>query len=100
MKRIEIPFNEWSKERLNNLSKKATSRNKKYGEVGDWFRVDDIDYELDLVIKLPLWFVANELYISEGADAPEEFVYVWKDINPMKGYVPNQMVWYHHFKEL
>lgn len=99
MKRIEIPFNDWSRERLSNMEKYATSRNKKYGEVGDWFIVDDIDYTLDIVIQLPLWFVAKELFISEGADAPEEFVEVWKRIHPRKGYVPNQIVWYHHFKE-
>jgi len=98
MMRIEIPFNEWSRERLYHGQKTATSRNKKYGVTGDSFRIDDIDYELDIVMELPLWFVTSELFISEGADTPEEFIDVWKQTHPSKGYVPEQKVWYHHFK--
>ena len=97
--KIEIPFNDWSRERLDRQWKKATSRTKKYGEVGDWFRVDDVDYELELVIKIPLWFVAEDLYQSEGAESKEEFIDVWKSIHPKKGFKPFDMVWYHHFKE-
>ncbi len=82
------------------MTKHATSRTKKYGNVGDWFRVDDIDYALDLVTELPLWFITKELFLSEGADAPQEFVEAWKRIHYKKGYVPEQTVWYHHFKEL
>ena len=98
--RIEIPFNDWSKERLLHQTKKATSRTKKYGDIGDWFRVDDFDYEIELVIKVPLWFVAEDLFRSEGAESSEEFIEVWKSIHKRKGYRPFDMVWYHHFKEL
>ena len=37
--KINIPFNRWSMERLYDGRKCATSRNKKYGVVGDWFEV-------------------------------------------------------------
>jgi len=100
MKKIKIPFNEWSKKRLLNQSKKATSRNKKYGDVGDVFTVDGFIYELELVIKVPLWFVSEDLYKSEGAKSSEEFINVWEDIHPRKGFRPFDKVWYHHFKEI
>ncbi len=46
--KITIPFNDWSKERLRGQLKKATSRYKKYGDVGDTFIVQGYSYELDL----------------------------------------------------
>lgn len=97
-KKIEIPFNKWSEERLNLFAKTATSRNKKYGEVGDTFEVNGTTYELDLVIKLPLWFVSEDLYDSEGALNFLEFEDIWKKIHPKKGFIPEQEVWYHHFR--
>ena len=99
-KEIKIPFNEWSEERLENQSKKATSRYKKYGDVGDVFNVNGYFYELELVIKVPLWFVAEDLWSSEGAKSSDEFIRVWKEIHKRKGYKPFDMVWYHHFKEI
>ena len=97
---IEIPFNDWSKKRLINQTKKATSRTKKYGEVGDTFIVDGLVYTLELIIKVPLWFVAEDLYRSEGANSVDDFVSIWKEIHPRKGYRPFDEVWYHHFKEI
>lgn len=106
MTEIKIPFNDWSKEKLRSQNKKATSRNSKYGKVGDTFKVilfeNDIytKYELELILRLPLWFVAEELYRSEGAISKEEFISVWQSIHPRKGYRPFDLVWYHHFKEI
>ena len=97
--KIVIPFNDWSKQRLYNLTKKATSRNKKYGNIGDTFLVNNVDYELDLILKLPLWFVAEYLYISEGASSKEDFIKVWEDIHLIRGFRPFDLVWYHHFRQ-
>ena len=96
---IEIPFNDWSKERIQKQIKKATSRYKKYGDVGDTFIVDGFEYELELVIKVPLWFVKEDLYRSEGAESGSEFQVIWTEIHPKKGFRPFDLVWYHHFKD-
>ena len=96
---MEIPMNDWSKRRLFNQTKKATSRYKKYGEVGDTFTVGGFRYELELVIKVPLWFVVEDLYLSEGACSSDELREVWIGIHPNRGYRPFDLVWYHHFKE-
>lgn len=97
---IIIPFNFWSRMRLTNQFKRATSRYTKYGNVGDTFSVDGFKYELELILKLPLWFVVEELYLSEGAKSSDELEEVWKEIHPKKGFRPFDEVWYHHFKEV
>lgn len=96
---IVIPFNKWSKSRLNDRIKCATSRNKAYGYPGDFFIVDEIKYRLTLVVKLPLWFIAHELFETEGCKKPDEFKEVWKEIHPKKGWIDEQDVWYHYFVE-
>jgi hypothetical protein len=97
---IEIPFNDWSKERLNLMVKRATSRNKKYGNVGDTFKVGDSKYQIELIVKLPLWFIQEELYESEGCFHNMEFEDIWVQIHPRAGWTPNKEVWYHKFKEI
>ena len=105
-KKIEIPFNEWSKERLYDERKTGTTRNKKYGEVGDWFEVifpdkdESRKYQLIEVTKTKLISVRDFAFEAEGCNNEEEFEKVWKQIHPKKGFVPNQQVWYHGFREL
>jgi hypothetical protein len=101
---IEIPFNGWSKERLEAEEKNATSRNKKYGEIGDMFDVDFDDftsktYILDAVFPLKLKFVGECLYSLEGAESPEEFKQIWCDIHKKIGWTPDKVVWVHLFHE-
>ena len=100
MVEIKIPFNDWSEKRIDNNTKNATSRYKKYGELGDKFVYNGYWYELELVIKVPLWFVSEDLYRSEGAKSSDEFIRIWKDIHYRKGFRPFDMVWYHHFKQI
>jgi len=104
--RIEIPFNKWSLERLYDESKCATSRNKKYGNIGDWFEVifkdkdESRKYQLIEVTKTKLKSVRDFGWQDEGCNSPEEFVKVWKKIHPRKGWIDNQYVWFHKFREL
>jgi len=97
---ISIPFNDWSKARLAAHCKRATSRYKKYGNVGDEFIVDGYKYQIELVIKLPLWLISEELYKSEGCVSKKEFIDVWEQIHKRRGLRPFDEVWYHHFKQI
>ena len=97
--RIKIPFNLWSEDRLFRKMKKATSRYKKYGVVGDTFIVNGQCYYVNLVVKLPLWFIRNYLYESEGCLTPEEFENIWIEIHKKRGMRLKDEVWYHHFTE-
>ena len=96
-KEISIPFNKWSKNRLL-YTKFSTCRNRKYGDVGDFFYVNNIKYKLDLVIQLPIWFIANELWFSEGAICKKEFNDIINKIYKNKVFNKNTLLWYHHFK--
>ena len=98
--KIEIPFNEWSKDKLDKFIKNATSRNKQYGEKGDTFDYDGVRYEIVFVAKLPLWFIAKYLFKSEGAESDVEFIEVWIGIHPRARWTPNKEVFYHYFKPI
>ena len=98
--KIRIPFNEWSKRRLMQVRKTATSRNKVYGEPGDFFEEVENKYVLMMVKKLPLWFIADALFASEGCESPDEFRNVWCEIHPRKGWDGKQEVFYHYFKRV
>ena len=97
--RIKIPFNLWSQDKLLHELKKATSRYKKYGSVDDTFIMQGKCYYVNLVVKLPLWFIRNYLYESEGCKTPEEFENIWIGIHPNRGFRLGDEVWYHHFTE-
>ena len=102
--KIEIPFNKWSLERLYDERKCATTRNKKYGVVGDWFEVvfkdrdESRKYQLIEVTKTKLRSVRDFAWQDEGASCPEEFEKVWIEIHPRKGFELDKEVWYHHFR--
>ena len=103
MHEIEIPFNDWSIERLSTGVKRATSRTKKYAEQGDIFSVKLLHgsvawYQIKFVIKVPLWFVKQYLYKTEGCTSRKEFREIWTQIHPRRGWKPNAFIWYHYFQ--
>jgi len=99
---IEIPFNDWSKQRLKAGVKLATTRSKKYGVIGDTFKVEHrgnvYNFELMAVHKTQLYIVTRDFYYLEGASSEHEFVNVWKDIHKKAGYQPYKEVYIHFFK--
>ena len=95
--KVDIPFNDWSKERLLAGRKFATSRNKKYGCVGDFFEAFGWRWKITSVKKIPLKIVSCYLYEIEGSDTPMEFISIWDEIHPIKKYDPEHMVWVHFF---
>lgn len=101
---INIPFNDWSISKLG-LWKVATSRSKAYGKKGDTFGVQKhgtmLWFELLDVVKLPLWYIIEYLYVAEGADDAEELKRVWKEIHPSFDYEKDREkeYWVHFFKE-
>lgn len=107
---IKIPFNDWSKVRLNINRKNATSRNKRYGNVGDTFTVKVSDseihssnfkqYELTHVERVTLAFVRDHFYWQEGCHVADMFVDIWNEIHPKKKFVDEHKVWLHYFKKV
>jgi len=100
MTQIGIPFNKWSLERLLNGSKSATSRNKKYGKVGDVFIIRGKIFKLTNIEKKKLIIIAMSYYPQEGAETSDEFIGIWRKIHPRAGWTPNKRVWFHQFAEV
>lgn len=96
----QVPFNDWSRERLAAGDKTATTRTSRYGRPGDRFEVEGSIYELTHVLKLPLVIVAEHFYEQEGCEESAEFVEIWEDIHPRKGFEPDWEVWLHLFREV
>jgi hypothetical protein len=97
---IQIPFNTWSAENISFWGKRATSRRKQYGEVGDTFFVLDKEYKIDLIARLPLWFIDKELYESEGCLTPAAFKRIWRAIHGLEEWNGEEIVYYHHFRKV
>ncbi len=97
---IEIPFNEWSTERLLSGNKTATSRNKKYGRPGDVFHVMGASFEIDSIEYLKLMNVAYMHYKEEGATGSQEFIKVWGDLHPKVRFIPSHKVYFHKFRRI
>ena len=95
---VTIPFQEDFKDRMLEGKKNATTRTKRYGEVGDTFSAFDATFEIIQVWRIPLGLVANALSKAEGFQSPEDFIQCWKRLHPRKGYMQEQKVYTHIFK--
>ncbi len=96
---IQIPFNTIMKKAILENRKICTSRNKKYGVVGDYFLLGDNMYFLTAVTKCTLEEVATDFYKDEGFESKEEFIALWKKLHPLVGYVPKKKVFTHWFRK-
>ena len=84
-----LPFNKWSQERIAQGRKTCTTRTKKYN-----------DPRVTSIIKCKLGYVKDRFWHAEGADSPEEFEQVWRDIHKQWGakegvFKPDQIVYVH-----
>lgn len=100
MREIYIPFNPWSKDKLDTDEKICTTRTKRYGYPGDYFYVKGVKYVLVEIRHISLNTVANDFYKEEGCESSGEFVQVWNDIHPFKGFVSEQIVYLHIFRKV
>ena len=81
----KLPFNSWSKEKIEEGRKRCTSRTKQY--------VDDP--RVDWIMPMALKYIKKYLYKLEGADSPEE---LQKEINQIFGKeVDEDRQFYVHF---
>lgn len=98
--KIIIPFNQWSRTKLMLKRKTATTRTKRYGDIGDTFNEMGITYEIEYIIRCKLSFVTEYYYEKEGCGSRDEFKEIWRAIHRNKGYIPDWPVWLHCFKEI
>lgn len=95
----KFPFSpEFEKSMLKGIKTK-TSRNKKYGEIGDTFTAFGNKFTIVNIEKEKLEKVANEYCVEEGFMKPEEFIEKWNKLHPIKKWDPEQIVFVHSFEK-
>lgn len=94
--KIRLPFKYRFKKPLHDDVKIWTARNKIYGTIGDTFDAFGKTFIIDLIFKMKLDDVADH-YVEEGCSSRKEFIKVWKQIHPRKGFIPEHKVYVHAF---
>jgi len=97
---VKIPFLTFFQSSMVLGQKTCTSRNKKYGDMGDRFWAFGCYFELTHVEKRTLSYVKIFLWRDEGCKSPSEFKDIWEKLHPKIGFKGEHRVWVHHFKLL
>lgn len=84
-------------ERIASGQKICTTRSKRYGNPGDCFYAGKSRHELKEIIQFPLWFVRDFLWHPEGAQSPQEFTKIWREIHPREGLKEDKIGYTHFF---
>lgn len=101
MVEVKIPFRQEFRDVMLSGEKTMTSRTKRYGNMGDTFKIFGVTFQLTKQPwKMYLGVVAYLFYTKEGLDSEDEFIAVWNEIHPRKGFDPEQQVWAHTFKRI
>jgi len=97
--KVRIPFLARFREPLLSGQKIWTSRSRWYGNIGDTFPAFGETFIILDRTKMPLDNVANH-FVEEGCESREDFIKLWKQIHPYRGFIPKQMVYVHIFKKI
>jgi hypothetical protein len=81
-KEVKIPFQSEFKDRMLSEQKTYTTRTKRYGRPGDWFKAFGAFFTLIEVFEVHLNFVADTCYIGEGFDSRQDFIACWNKLHP------------------
>lgn len=92
-----LPFRDDMAALIREGRKTATTRTKKYGEVGDVLATKAGPVRLTRVIGIQLREVARHFYLEEGFDSPSGFRAAWTEIHPRAGFRPEDRVYVHFF---
>ena len=79
--------------------KTVTSRTFKK-TVGDTFTAFDMEFMITAVERRTLGFVRDFQWKEEGCSSPADFVRIWNEIHPIKGFDEKQMINLHRFRFL
>jgi len=96
---VTIRFRPSFREAFLSGQKITTARMEKRGEPGDWFEAFGVRAVLLYVSQVPLQHVAD-CWHMEGCKSRLDFVQVWIEIHPGRGFDEGLMVWLHRFRKL
>ncbi len=100
MTAIVLPFLDRFREPLLNGTKTCTSRRVRLGKPGDEFLAFGAWFKITKVEQAALGYVASILFKEEGLDSPADFIEIWRQLHPTKGYEAHEIVWLHRFERL
>lgn len=96
-----IPFHNEFWPQIERGEKTATTRNQRYGKVGDVLDWGDPTnprkLRLTAVERVPLAWVGDNAFREEGFADRAGFVQAWCGIHPGAGWTPEKRVWFHRF---
>jgi len=98
--KINLPFLPEFEEAMLSGRKRATSRTRKFGNVGDTFVAFGCTFTIMAVNRLALSNVANIFWRLEGVESPDDFIAIWRRIHPRQGWQPTQNIYFHQFERI
>ena len=100
--KIKMPFKKRFKEPMLSTPQQKiwTSRTRCYGKKGDTFPAFGRKFVLICNPFLASLGFVSENWDKEGCGSTEDFVAVWKEIHPRKGFVASQRVYVHVFRRV
>ena len=99
MTEVKIPFKPMFKEAMLTGKKTWTSRTRQLANPGDTFQAFGTTFRIKGIYRMKLDVVTWLHHKEEGCSTPAEFIQVWKQIHPRKGYLPLQEVIVHEFQK-
>jgi hypothetical protein len=100
MTEVNIPFRPRFKEPMLSGQKTMTSRTKKMAGMGDTFSAFGATFVVVERYATSLSIISHNYWREEGCTSEADFVNVWNEIHPRKGYDPQQIVWCHLFRRV
>jgi len=97
--KVNIPFKSRFKPVMLSGEKTWTSRTKIRGIPNDIFEIFGATFKITRLEKMPLSEVLYN-WQKEGCESREDFIQIWKEIHPRKGFDPHQKVYVHKFKRI
>lgn len=90
---LDNRFGPWMREGIMIFS----AYTRQYARVGDRFWAFGDQFFVTGVHRFPLGAIARRGHRYHGFVTPQQFINYWNDYHPIKGFVPNQLVYLHWF---
>ena len=95
---IKLPFKAHFRDLMQAGQKTATTRTKRFGNIGDTFQAFGVLFRLTQVEAKTLADISENYFKQEGFESPEHFQLEWSKIHPCKRFISDEVVILHLFE--
>ena len=99
MSLVSIPFQPMFREAMLDGCKILTSRPRAMAVPGDKFKAFGAEFEVEIVTRTTVAYVAANLWAQEGCESEGDFWKVWRQIHPRRP-DPQRVIFVHRFKRI